>query len=245
MKEPCPTPRTPEDRCVGKSPDLLTRLLQARRGHLPALRILVLHDGFRARKRAEQLLLRIKKNLGGARRLTCAFQRLGDRRRREPREKRLSVELVLLAVGCGATVAPDSLAQVTSLLPSLGANRGALAFLSGTHVPRQMDVALIERFLRGQSRQARVDFFTGKMPGIGCPGCRPPKHPSAGRSAAERFCVLHAPPAGAPARAPKLSEPPPWKDVPTPSTRRPRADCQLRRTAKRRLRRKRTPRDGG
>lgn len=245
MKEPCPTPAAPDDRCVGKSPNLLTRLLQARRRHPAALRILVLHDGFRARKRAEQLLLRIRKTVGDARRLTCAFQRLGDLRRREPREKRRSAELVLLAVGCGATLAPDSLAQVISLLPSLGANRGALAFLSGTHVPRQMDVALIERFLRGQSRQARVDFFTGKMPGIGCPGCHPAKHPSAGRSAAERFCLLHAPPAGGPARAPKLSEPPPWQDVKTPSARQPRADCPLRRTAKRRLRRKPTARDGG
>jgi hypothetical protein len=245
MKEPCPTPAAPDDRCGGKSPDLLTRLLQARRGHPPALRILVLHDGFRARKRAEQLLLRIRKTAGDARRLTCAFQRLGDLRCRAPRQKRRSAELVLLAVGCGATLAPDSLAQVISLLPSLGANRGALAFLSGTHVPRQMDVALIERFLRSQSRQAGVDFFIGKMPGIGCPGCRPPKHPSAGRSAAERFCLLHAPPAGGRARTARLSQHPPSQDVKTPSARQPRADCQLRRTAKHRLPGKRTARDGG
>jgi hypothetical protein len=68
-----------------------------------------------------------------------------------------------------------------------------LALMSGTNVPRRLDVLLVEGFLRAHSQRVGVAFFSGCLPGLGCPGCGTPKREKAGRSGARGYCVLHAP----------------------------------------------------
>ena len=172
---------------------LLVHLQRSGRDRAIPLRVLVVHDGLRARKRVAGLFTRIRGRLGADLRMTCAYQRFDELRHRDGRTRTARIELVLLAASCSATLPPETFAAVTSLLPSLKANHGALAFLSGTNVPRQLDVVLVEQFLRTHSRRAGVAFFSGCMPGLGCPGCGASKQEKPGGPRTKRFCVLHAP----------------------------------------------------
>jgi hypothetical protein len=168
-------------------------LLRSQRRRTKPLEVVVLHDGFRARKRVEGLLLRMSGGFGPGLRLICAYQRIGEPFGDQGTTRSPLIRLVFLAASCSATLPPETLASVTAWLPALKANHGALAFLSGANVPRQLDVAMIERFLCAQSERAGVAFFSGCMPGLGCPGCGSPKLGERARLRAEQLCVLHAP----------------------------------------------------
>lgn len=176
-----------------KSLTLQDYLLRSQRRRTKPLGVMVLHDGFRARKRVEGLLLRMSGGVGPGLRLTCAYQRIGEPPGDQEITRSPLIRLVFLAASCSATLPPETLAGVTSWLPALKANHGALAFLSGANVPRQLDVAMIEQSLRAHSERAGVAFFSGCMPGLGCPGCGSPKRPKPERSRAKPLCVLHAP----------------------------------------------------
>jgi hypothetical protein len=164
-----------------------------RRDRLEPLRVLVVHDSLGARKQVERLLTRISDRLGADLRMTCDYQRVEQFRHREGEAKPQRIELIFLAAGCSATLPQEALAGITSLLPSLKASHGALALLSGTNVPRRLDVLLVEEFLRTYTQRLGVAFFCGCMPGLGCPGCGTPKPTKAGTSLATGYCVLHAP----------------------------------------------------
>jgi hypothetical protein len=209
------------------SSTLISHLNRTRRDLLEPLRVLVVHDGRGARKRVERLLTRIRCRFGADLRMACAYQRLEELRRGDGRRKPPQIELLFLAAGCSATLPQATLAAVTSLLPSLKDNHGALAFLSGTKVPRQMDVLLVEHFLRTHSKRAGVAFFSGYMPGLGCPGCSTPKRTNLGRSAAKRFCVLHAPPNVGPSTHPCFSQ----ESKPTRMKRPPDGPAKARKQA--------------
>lgn len=176
-----------------KNSTLLAHLLRTRRDRAEPLRVLVVHDSLGARKRVERLLLRIRSRLVADLRMACVYQRLDELRHWDRRTKSPRIELVFLAASCSTTLPHETLAGVTSLLPAVKANHGALAFLSGTNVPRQLDVVLVEQFLRIHAQRSGVAFFSGCMPGLGCPGCGTPKREKAGRSRVKGFCVLHAP----------------------------------------------------
>ena len=217
----------------------LQHLLQTRRDPAEPLEVLVVHDGLRARKRVEQVLRRISGHLAGGLRMACAYQRLDELRHRDGRTKAPRLELVFLAVSCSATLPHETLVGVTSLLPSLKANHGALAFLSGTDVPRQLDVVLVEQFLRAHAQRAGVAFFSGYMPGLGCPGCGTPKREQPGRSGAKRLCVLHAFRNGRTSIHPSFcGESKPTKTK-TPPARPVKASHQAHTLAKRQVRRER------
>jgi hypothetical protein len=175
------------------NPTLLEHLHRTRRDRAEPLRVLVVHDSLGARKQVERLLMRIRGRLGADLRMACDYQRIDQFRHREERTPARRIELVFLAAGCSATLPHEALAGVTSLLPTLKASHGALALLSGTNVPRRLDVVLVEQFLRTHAQRAGVAFFSGCMPGLGCPGCSTPKRDKAGRSGAKSYCVLHAP----------------------------------------------------
>lgn len=186
------------------SPTLHAHLQQVSRRQPEPLRVLVVHDGPPARRRVGQLLLRISRRLGAKVRLDCNFQRLQELAHRDAGTNAPLVELVFLAVSCSATLPMENLAGITSLLPALKANHGALVFLSGTRSPRERERMLIEQFLHTCTRRAGVAFFSGGLPGLGCPGCGTLRRNKAARSRAKRFCVLHAPRnAGAPPRSEK------------------------------------------
>jgi len=173
-------------------PTLDAHLQQADRRPEP-LRVLVVHDGLLARRRVERLLLRIRSGLGTKLRLDCDFRRLAELGQRDERAKKPRLELVFLAASCSATLPQENLAGITALLPTLKSSHGALAFLSGTVVPRRLDSMLIEQFLRTCAKRAGVAFFSGGLPGLGCPGCGAPRREKPARSKVKRFCVLHAP----------------------------------------------------
>jgi hypothetical protein len=172
---------------------LLARLRRIRRDREKPLRVLVLHDGIKARKRVERLLLRIRGQLGADLRMACAYQQIDELGHWAGRTDASLAELIFLAASCCAALPMETIAQVASLLPALKTNHGALAFLSGTGVPRLLDVVLAEQFLRRCAQRAGVAFFSGCMPGLGCTGCGTPKCETAGKSGAKRRCVLHAP----------------------------------------------------
>lgn len=172
---------------------LLDHLHGTIRDRLEPLRVLVVHDSRGARKQVERLLTRISDRLGADLRMTCDYQRVEQFRYREGKAKPQRIELIFLAAGCIATLPQEALAGITSLLPSLKASHGALALLSGTNVPRRLDVLLVEKFLRTYAQRLGVAFFCGCMPGLGCPGCGTPKPTKAGTSLATGYCVLHAP----------------------------------------------------
>jgi hypothetical protein len=173
-------------------PTLDAHLQQAGRRPEP-LRVLVVHDGFVARRRVERLLRRIRGRLGARLRLDCDFRRLDELGHRDERPKKPQLELVFLAASCSATLPLENLAAITALLPTLKSSHGALAFLSGTGVPRRLDSMLIEQFLHTCTQRAGVAFFSGGLPGVGCPGCGTPRREKPARSMVRRFCVLHAP----------------------------------------------------
>jgi hypothetical protein len=173
-------------------PTLDAHLQQADRLPEP-LRVLVVHDGLLARRRVERLLRRIRSRLGARLRLDCDFRRLDELGQRDERAKKPRLELVFLAASCSATLPLENLAGITALLPTLKSSHGALAFLSGTGVPRRLDNMLIEQFLHTCTQRAGVAFFSGSLPGLGCPGCGAPRREKPARSKVKRFCVLHAP----------------------------------------------------
>ena len=213
-------------------PTLHAHLQRIGRDRVEPLRVLVVHDGFVARRRVERLLLRIRGRLGAKLRLDCDYQRLKELARRDARTNAPLVELVFLAASCCATLPLENLAGIISLLPTLKANHGALVFLSGTGVPRRLDSMLIEQFLHTCAKRTGVAFFSGGMPGVGCPGCGSPRRDKPARSRAKRFCVLHAPRAvGVSTRRSFTRESKPTKTK-TPTARPPKAKImrtQLRR----------------
>jgi hypothetical protein len=101
-------------------------------------------------------------------------------------------DLLLLAASCVATLPHDPITRIASALPLLKRNEGAAAFLSGTHVPRQMDVLFIEHLLATASKRAAIPFFSGSMPGLGCPGCSGRSSDARGRTGRRSLCVLHS-----------------------------------------------------
>jgi hypothetical protein len=173
-------------------PTLHAHLQQVARRPEP-LRVLVVHDGFPARRRVERLLRRIRGRLGARLRLDCDFRRLDELGQHNERANMPRLEWVFLAASCSATLPLENLAGIMALLPTLKPNHGALAFLSGTGVPRRLDNMLIEQFLHTCTQRAGVAFFSGGLPGLGCPGCGAPRREKLGRSKVKRFCVLHAP----------------------------------------------------
>ena len=175
------------------SSTFLTHLRRTRRDRTEPLHVLVVHEGRLARRRAGRLLLRIKGRLGARLRLDCDFAQLKELDQRNARTNAPLVELVFLAVSCCATMPLENLAGIISLLPTLKANHGALVFLSGTSVPRRLDSMLIEQFLHTCAKRAGVAFFSGGLPGVGCPGCGTPQPDKPARSRTKRFCVLHVP----------------------------------------------------
>jgi hypothetical protein len=176
-----------------KNSTLHDHLLRSQRSRREPLDIMIMHDGFRARRRVEGLLQRIREQLGADLQMDCAYQRIAAYPRPMTMTTSAQIKLVFLATSCSAKLPPKVLSDVTSLLPSLKANHGALAFLSGTNVPRQTDVVLVEQFLRTHSERIGVAFFSGCMPGLGCPGCGTPKREKSERSEPKHLCVLHAP----------------------------------------------------
>jgi hypothetical protein len=150
--------------------------------------------------------MRIQGHLGADLRMACDYQRIDQFCHREGGTKAPRVELVFLAAGCSATLPHAALAGITSLLPTLKTCHGALALLSGTNVPRRLDVVLVEQFLRSYAEGIGVAFFSGCMPGLGCPGCGIPNREEAGRSGAKGFCVLHAPRDVEPSPGPSFSQ---------------------------------------
>ncbi len=170
---------------------LFAHLHRTRRDRPEPLRVLVVHDGPPARKRVERMLRRMRRRLGAGLQMARAYQRLHEMWCADGSSTPQRIELLFLAASCCATLPREVLATVTSLLPSLKENRGAVAFLSGTHVPRRMDVLLVEHLLRTHSERAGVPFFAGFMPGLGCPLCGLAKGNKRGSSGAT--CVLHAP----------------------------------------------------
>ena len=221
-----------------RSSTLHAHLHRIGRDHAEPLRVLVVHDDPLARKRVERLLTRIRGRLGTDLRLVCAYQRLDELHQRDVRTKAPRIELVFLAASCCATLPQETLAGVASLLPALKANRGTLAFLSGTNAPRQLEAVLIEQFLRTHSERAGVAFFSGHMPGLGCPGCITPKPEKSGRSRAKQFCVLHAPRKVRAATRPGFSRKSKSTKLKakTPPARRARAGSPSRGVANRELR---------
>jgi thioredoxin 1 len=200
-------------------PTLHAHLLQTRRGRAKPLDVLVVHDGIRAQRWVKELLLRLGDHVGAGLRLACAYQRIGGPLPHQGIRKSQPIDLVFVAASCWAKLSPENLKGITSLLPGLRANHGAVAFLSGTSVPRHLEVTLVERFLRTHSERAGVAFFSGGMPGLGCPGCGTAKREKPGSLVASHVCVLHAPqellaltlPAGA-----RKSKPAKMKTPPAP-----------------------------
>ncbi len=192
-----------------RNPTLLDHLHGTRRDRVEALRVLVVHDSLGARRRVERLLNRIRDRLGADLRMTCDYERVEQFRHREGTARPRRIELIFLAAGCSATLPHEALAGITSLLPALKASHGALALLSGTNVPRRLDILLVEEFLRAHTQRMGVAFFSGCMPGLGCPGCGTPKRAKAGTSSGADFCVLHAPQDGV-----ALPDPPPAPALP-------------------------------
>ncbi len=172
---------------------LLDHLHGTRRDRPEPLRVLVVHDSPGARKHVEQVLKRIRGRLGADLQITCEYQRVERVSHSEGETKPQRIELIFLATGCSATLPPEALVSVTSLLPALRANHGALALLSGTNVPRRLDALLVESFLRTHAHRLGVAFFSGVMPGLGCPGCGTPERARSGKAQVTDFCVLHAP----------------------------------------------------
>ena len=215
---------------------LLGQLQRTGRDRSEPLHVLVVHDGLRARQRVERLLGRIRSRLGGSVRMACAYQRLEELRHRDEGRPAPRIEVVFLAASCSATLPRETLAAVTSLLPSVKANRGAVAFLSGTNAPRQVEAMLVEQFLRTHSERAGVALFSGHMPGLGCPGCITPKPEKSGRSGAKQFCVLHAPRKVRAATRPGFSKKSKPTKIKTPPARRARAKSPARGVANRKPR---------
>jgi len=215
---------------------LLAYLQRTGRNRAKPLRVLAVHDGLRARKWVERLLGRIRGRLGAGARMACAYQRLDELRHHDGGRPAPRIKLVFLAASCSATLPHETLAAVASLLPSVKANHGAVAFLSGTNAPRQLEAVLIEQFLRTHSERAGVAFFSGHMPGLGCPGCVTPKPEKAARSGAKQFCVLHAPRKVRAATLPGFSQKSKPSKSKTLPARRARAGSSARGVANRKLR---------
>lgn len=109
--------------------------------------------------------------------MACAYQRLEELRHRDEGRPAPRIEVVFLAASCSATLPRETLAAVTSLLPSVKANRGAggvserdqRAAAVGGHAGRAVSAHALGTGRRGlfQRTHARV----------GLPGLH---HPEAG-----------------------------------------------------------------
>jgi hypothetical protein len=201
------------------SATLYSHLEQISRSHAGPMRVLVVHDDAPARRRAERLLGRIRDRLGARLRLDCNFHRFGQLGRPATKPAAPLLELVFLAVSCSSTLPLERLTGITALLPALQASHGALAFLSGTRTPRRLERMLIEQFLHTCTQRADVAFFSGGLPGWGCPGCHAPQPEIPKRSETKRVCVLHATRSAGASSHPSISRKSKPAKAKTPSAR--------------------------
>lgn len=169
--------------------NLLSRLLPPGQPWGKVLRVLVLHDGQAAQQRVERLLVRIGRNVPTMT-ITSRYCLLQGSYAAISTKK---AELLIIAAGCMATQSQDVLERILPLLQRLKRRDGALAFLYGTDVPRLMESMLFESWLSKASELAGISFFSGTMPGVGCPGCNGGSRGRTTGIALKQFCVLHSP----------------------------------------------------